>query len=97
MIRFQSVTRYGSHLTVRLWMMTIEHIKPTTALIPFNTYFCDVELRKNKTNKSNRFYEGIRIHIYEEKTIQKPRKEDDIFRPEEVQIRLLVEPYDELE
>ena len=29
------------------WMMTVDHIKPTTKLIPSSTYFCDVEFKKS--------------------------------------------------
>ena len=40
------------------WTMTFDHIKPTTALSPFTTYFCDVEFRKKRTNNSNRSLQG---------------------------------------
>jgi hypothetical protein len=46
------------------WMMTIDHLKPTTALIPF-TMFCDVDFKKKQTTSSNRVYEGILINIDE--------------------------------
>ena len=61
------------------WMMTIDHFNPTTQLIQFISFLLAMlTSKKNATKGSNRFDDGIRISIYEEKTIQKPEKESDI-------------------
>ena len=54
------------------WLITIDQIKPTIELIPFNTYCCDVDFPKKTATSPNRFFEALIRNIDEEKTSQKP-------------------------
>ena len=61
------------------YMMTLDLINPSITLVQFNTYFCDIEFRQNKSKNAIKYYEGILVKIDETKTIEPEKRGDDLF------------------